>query len=151
MERYHTLLMVDLKVEAGRGREVCTSEGHRRCCDAARALSSVCPGLFDFIGVPSGRAWTHAGGKIPRDTEGAGHWHAGHPKTHPKKHVAESMASRRALLWPMLSIQEVPSCLVPPFSRLRHLRLLPPALLRRLWLPLFPVLSGQRGFQVLYT
>lgn len=52
MERYNTLLMVDVKVEVGRDTEVCRSEGHRRCCDPARMLSSMCPRLFDFIGVP---------------------------------------------------------------------------------------------------
>jgi len=108
MERNHTLLMVDLKAEGGRDTEVCRSEGHRRCYDAAWVLSSVCPGLFDFIGVPLGWAWTRVGGSVLRDTESAGHWHAGHLQNHPKKHVTENVVSRQALLWPMSSIQEVP-------------------------------------------
>ena len=76
--------------------------------------------LSDFFGVPLDRAWTQAGGKVLRGTEGAGHWRAGHRRTHPKKHVAERVASRQALLRPMPSIQEVPSCLIPPFSHLQH-------------------------------
>lgn len=103
-------------------------------------LSSMCPGLFDFISMPLGWARTH----VLRVTEAAGH-----PKTHPKKHVAASMASRQALLRPVPSNLEVPPCPIPPFGHLQHWCLLPPALLRKPWLPLFPVLSKRRGFQVL--
>lgn len=67
---------------------------------------------------------------VLRDAEGAGHWRAGHPK----KQVAESVASPRALLWPMPSIRGVPSCLIPLFSPRRCL--LPAALLQALAAPL---------------
>lgn len=144
--RETTLSMVDLKVQGGRSTEVCRSEGHGRCCNAAWVLSPTCPGLFDFIGVPLGQAWTRAGGNSLRDTKAAGPWCAGHPETHPKNHIAESVASRQVLLWPVPSTQEVPpaSSLLPATSSTRSLPLSCASLGRPASLP-----AGQTAFQVL--